>query len=243
MTQMKTTRIILTVSFSIFFATSFAQDVASAPAPRDTVTGKHATPPNMPQTEIGKNSEEAQPVTLADSIIAEAKRHLGKRYVHGTAGPNTFDCSGFTSYVMSKFGINLSRSSSYQYTQGIPVTRDQLQPGDLVFFKGRTAQRVGHVGLVVSVEPEKRSFHFIHAATSRGIVINDFASSAYYIRRYVSAKRVLQMRKPQPEKKAEPNKKTAETAAKKAEQATKPAAETTAKKAEQATKPAAEPKK
>lgn len=197
MTQMKTIRIILTVSLSLFIGSSQAQDIASTPAPRDTISGKHTTPPNMPQTEIGKDTEEGQAVTLADSIIAEAKRHLGKRYVHGTAGPNTFDCSGFTSYVMSKFGINLSRSSSYQYTQGIPVSRDQLQPGDLVFFKGRTAQRVGHVGLVVSVEPENRSFHFIHAATSRGIVINDFASSAYYIRRYVSAKRVLQMRKPQ----------------------------------------------
>lgn len=194
-------RTIIAITLITATCASYAQDVTSRPAPTDTITGKNTNQPTLPQNEVAKDAEEGQLATLADSIIAEAKRHLGKRYVHGTAGPNTFDCSGFTSYVMSKFNINLSRSSSYQYTQGIPVSRENLQPGDLVFFMGRTAQRVGHVGLVVSVEPENRSFHFIHAATSRGIVINDFATSAYYIRRYVSAKRVLQLRKtPSPKK-------------------------------------------
>lgn len=131
------------------------------------------------------------PNMQAAKIIAEGKKHLGKRYVHGTAGPNTFDCSGFTSYIFGKFGYNLSRSSQVQYTQGTPVDRHSLRPGDLVFFKGRTSSGVGHVGMVVNVDPGRNSFQFIHASSSRGIMITDFSTSAYYIRRYVGAKRVI----------------------------------------------------
>lgn len=131
------------------------------------------------------------PNMQAMKIIEEGKRHLGKRYVHGTAGPNTFDCSGFTSYIFGKFGYNLSRSSQVQYTQGTPVDRRSLRPGDLVFFKGRTSSGVGHVGMVVNVDAGRNSFQFIHASSTRGIMITDFSTSAYYIRRYVGAKRII----------------------------------------------------
>lgn len=146
--------------------------------------------PNMPTIELTDSLKDMKSL-LADSIIAEAKKHLGKRYVHATAGPNTFDCSGFTSYVYSQFGYNLSRASSYQYTQGKAVRRSDIRPGDLIFFQGRTSSRVGHVALCISVDKEHNSFKFIHAATSRGIVINDFATSGYYIRRFVGVKRII----------------------------------------------------
>ena len=128
---------------------------------------------------------------LALRILAEAQLHKGKRYRYGTKGPNTFDCSGFTGFVFEKFGIKLNRSAAGQYQQGRPVDKKNLRPGDLVFFTRSSVHGAGHVGIVYSVDKKKNSFKFIHASVSKGITIDDYATSAYYIKRYVGAKRVL----------------------------------------------------
>jgi len=70
---------------------------------------------------------------------------LGKPYRYGAEGPSSFDCSGLTSWAFQTVGITLPRSSSQQARVGTPVSRDQLQPGDLVFFY----QPVSHVGIYV----------------------------------------------------------------------------------------------
>jgi cell wall-associated NlpC family hydrolase len=68
------------------------------------------------------------------AIVTEAKKHLGKPYVYGAAGPNSFDCSGLTSYVYRQaLGINITRTTGTQVTQGIAVSAKNLLPGDLVF--------------------------------------------------------------------------------------------------------------
>jgi cell wall-associated NlpC family hydrolase len=59
---------------------------------------------------------------------------IGKPYVWATAGPRTFDCSGLTLYAWAAAGVTLGHYTGWQWTEGKPVTRDQLQPGDLVFF-------------------------------------------------------------------------------------------------------------
>ena len=128
---------------------------------------------------------------LALRILAEAQTHKGKRYRYGTMGPTTFDCSGFTGFVFAKFGIKLNRSAAGQYQQGVPVDRKNLRPGDLVFFTRSSVHGAGHVGIVYSVDKKNNSFKFIHAAVSKGITIDDYATSAYYIKRYIGAKRVL----------------------------------------------------
>ena len=128
---------------------------------------------------------------LALRILAEAQLHKGKRYRYGTMGPTTFDCSGFTGFVFAKFGIKLNRSAAGQYQQGTPVDRKNLRPGDLVFFTRSSVHGAGHVGIVYSVDKKKNSFKFIHAAVTKGITIDDYATSAYYIKRYIGAKRVL----------------------------------------------------
>jgi peptidoglycan DL-endopeptidase CwlO len=74
-----------------------------------------------------------------------AVQMLGKPYRYGAEGPNSFDCSGLTSWAFEKVGVTLPRSSSQQARVGTPVSRDQLQPGDLVFFY----QPVSHVGIYV----------------------------------------------------------------------------------------------
>jgi cell wall-associated NlpC family hydrolase len=77
--------------------------------------------------------------------INAAMKMLGKPYRYGAEGPNSFDCSGLTSWAFQQAGITLPRSSSQQARVGTPVSRDELRPGDLLFFY----QPVSHVGIYV----------------------------------------------------------------------------------------------
>ena len=128
---------------------------------------------------------------LAMRLLKEAERHKGRPYVMGASGPRAFDCSGFTSYVFARMGIKLKRSSAEQYTMGTAVERKNLRPGDLVFFSRASVKGVGHVGIVYSVDKKTGSFKFIHASSSRGVTIDNFATSAYYVHRYIGAKRII----------------------------------------------------
>lgn len=129
---------------------------------------------------------------LVADIMTEAKSHLGKRYVYGSKGPNTFDCSGFSGYVFKQFGITIGACSRDQYKTGLPVELDQIRPGDLVFFTSRNSKGgVGHVGIVIEADNKNKSFKFIHASTNRGVRID--SNEGYYAQRYVGAKRVTHL--------------------------------------------------
>lgn len=134
-------------------------------------------------------SEES--IAMISDLLDEARSHTGKKYVYGSKGPNTFDCSGFTGYVFNQFGINIGTSSRGQYTLGTEVSKKNLRPGDLVFFTSpRSGKGVGHVGIVVSADHENQTFKFIHASVSKGIRISD-SSESYYVKRYIGAKRII----------------------------------------------------
>ena len=125
-----------------------------------------------------------------EEIIKTALKYMGRPYRYGTAGPNVFDCSGFTSFIFKQFGISLSRDSRTQYTQGTSVGRKDLRVGDLVFFTSpRSGRSVGHVGIVSKVEDDG-NFYFVHAA-NRGVTEDSYRASSYYYNRYVGARRVL----------------------------------------------------
>ena len=127
---------------------------------------------------------------IVDQVISYAYRFRGTPYRYGASSPKGFDCSGFTSYVFKRFGIDLDRSSRGQITDGVRVKKNDLQPGDLVFFQGRSGRGgVGHVGIVTKVN-EDNTFHFIHSACSSGVTESKNTES-YYSRRYVGACRVL----------------------------------------------------
>ena len=132
--------------------------------------------------------------TVATDLIDSAKQLIGSRYRRGSSGPRAFDCSGFTSYVFRKMGIELKRSSREQNTQGERVASvADLLPGDLVFFgsNGTRGERVNHVGIVTSVDSEKGSFEFIHSSTSRGVRIDSYPQADYWNRHFLSARRIL----------------------------------------------------
>ena len=127
-----------------------------------------------------------------NSLMDEAISHIGARYRSGSKGPYTFDCSGFTSYVYRQIeGKEIGCSSRDQYARNIPVSRSEMQRGDLVFFTSPGSGRgVGHVGIVVDVDPITRTFNFIHASSKEGVKISN-SNDGYYARRFIGVRRVL----------------------------------------------------
>lgn len=86
--------------------------------------------------------------TPGTKILETAYTKLGSPYKWGATGPNSFDCSGFTSWVYRQHGIYLSRTAQSQSQGGVAVERSDLQPGDLVFF-GSGSGKITHVGIYV----------------------------------------------------------------------------------------------
>lgn len=117
------------------------------------------------------------------SIVATAKKYLGYKYVYGGSSPSTgFDCSGFTSYVFKQHGISLNRTAAGQYSNGVAVSRANLQPGDLVMF-GKSS--INHVAIYIG------GGQIIHASTPSTGVRIDTLTSGYYNNNYVGARRIL----------------------------------------------------
>lgn len=131
------------------------------------------------------------PVTTGEDIVNTAVKFLGKRYRSGHRGPNSFDCSGLTSYVYEKEGVRIGRSSRDQFREGEKVSLSELRKGDLVFFgRGGSKNYVNHVGIVTEVDSTGTRFNFIHAC-SRGVSIDTYPDIKYYVSRYVGARRIL----------------------------------------------------
>ena len=129
-------------------------------------------------------------ILINDSVVNFGKIFLNTPYHYGSPGISSFDCSGFTSHVYRNFGYNLDRSSNEQSKQFDSIDRDQLKAGDLVFFSGsHRSKRVGHVGIVVSANPNG-DFDFIHAAVHSGVTISS-SNETYYSKRYLKASRVI----------------------------------------------------
>lgn len=127
--------------------------------------------------------------STAESLVAYAKSFLGVRYVYGGASPKGFDCSGFVQYVFNHFGYKLPRTATAQAASSlcVAVTKAELLPGDLVFFKlPGYAKAIGHVGIYIG------DGKFIHASSPGDVVKITALSSSYYTKNYVTARRILQ---------------------------------------------------
>ena len=119
-------------------------------------------------------------------ITKLAKKKLGKKYVWGAIGKrNTFDCSGFTSYVYKKNGICIPRTSREQSTYGKYVSRGKLKPGDLVFFDTSKKRKgyVNHVGIYLGGNK------FIHASSAKKKIVITSLNKKFYSQRYKGARR------------------------------------------------------
>jgi cell wall-associated NlpC family hydrolase len=120
--------------------------------------------------------------SIVDSIIAQAVSYLGVPYVYGGIDENGFDCSGLAYRVFNDNGIELPRTVTAIGELGVAVSRDSLQPGDLLIFHNPT-----HTGIYIG------DGEFIHCSSymERGVVITEITQSNY-ARRYYSARRVIE---------------------------------------------------
>jgi len=116
---------------------------------------------------------------LRDEILITANKQIGTPYVWAGNSPDGFDCSGFTSYVMSKNGSKLPRRAVDQYNDAQRVKAKNAQKGDLVFFDNGSG--VSHVGIVVSEKGEP--LVMIHSSSSKGVIITDVSKSDYWSKR------------------------------------------------------------
>ena len=122
--------------------------------------------------------------TAIETVLQEADRHLGTRYRYGGTRPGGFDCSGFVLYVYRTAGYDLDRTASQQVGNGVIVDRENLLPGDLVFFKGTGSGAISsHVGIYVG------DGQFIHAASSG--IRYDSLDDNYWAPHYLTARRIV----------------------------------------------------
>ncbi|GAA1543659.1 C40 family peptidase [Dactylosporangium maewongense] len=124
-------------------------EAAAAAAKVKTTTPPPATTPAKPPAVSGN----------AGKAVNYAWAQLGKKYVWGAAGPNTFDCSGLTMMAWKAAGVTLPHNAAQQWSKVRHISRSQLAPGDLVFYNG-----LGHVGIYIG------NNQIIHAPNSRTVV-------------------------------------------------------------------------
>ncbi len=152
------------------------EDTLSQKFEKNLLPKKDILTPSM----LSKEEEKA----LKQKFLEISLNFADQRYRIGGNGNGYLDCSAFVKLVYEAFGIKLPRSSMEQYQVGVPVEKEELIPGDLVFFKTR-GNRISHVGIYIG---DKR---FIHISSSRKRVAIDSLDDPYFKERYVGAKRVL----------------------------------------------------
>ncbi len=130
----------------------------------------------------GRSTALSDPAAATSELYAQYAEWGGTRYRLGGTSKNGIDCSGFT-YVtfMKRFGIRLPRTTAQQVELGAHVSRHELRPGDLVFF--RTGGKTRHVGIYAGDRK------FMHASTSRGVVLSSL-DNPYWRARFWKARRL-----------------------------------------------------
>jgi cell wall-associated NlpC family hydrolase len=156
------------------------------PFPAPGGAPSHAAPshpaPDDPSAAAGPRT----PATAFDryALVGAALSLRGTPYRNGGADPQGFDCSGFTQYVFSQFGLPLPREVREQYRVGKAVRAEDLAPGDILFF-ATTDPGPSHVAIAIGGD------QFVHAPSSTGVVRVEHLGSSYWSPRYLGARRLV----------------------------------------------------
>jgi peptidoglycan DL-endopeptidase CwlO len=119
------------------------------------------------------------PPSRFGGAVGIAMQYLGVPYVWGGSSPSGFDCSGFVMFVYAQLGVSLPHLAAAQFNYGTPVSSDQLEPGDLVFFDG-----LGHVGIYIG------GGQFIHAPHTGDVVKISSLGDSWYSATFVGGRRL-----------------------------------------------------
>ena len=153
--------------------------------PRPQPTSSRSSNKSSSKSSSQKVAAPSKKGNVTGSDIANyAKKFVGYPYKWGTAGPNSFDCSGFTYYVYKQFGIDIKTTGSVaQRKVGRKVSKSELKPGDIVCFTSPSAS--GHVGIYIG------NGNMVHASGKKyGVKISNINSGSYP-KRYVTSRRVI----------------------------------------------------
>jgi cell wall-associated NlpC family hydrolase len=165
----------LRVTLTIFIVAFIAGGCAGTPR----------APSNPVETSGAVVGESRPSTSMGEEIVRVAAALIGSPYKYGGANPHQgFDCSGLVFYSFDQLGVEVPRTAADQRHAAKPVTRDELTPGDLVFFRS-SGRRVDHVGIYAG------DGRFIHAPSKGAFVTYASLDDPYYRAHFVSAGRLL----------------------------------------------------
>lgn len=121
-----------------------AQNTASSTKKTTAAASSSTAKKTTTVTKSESNSNPA-PSSKGQAIVNAAAKYIGVKYVYGGSSPSGFDCSGLVQYACKQVGISVNRTSRAQYSNGVAVSKSNLQAGDLVFFSKGSG--ISHVGI------------------------------------------------------------------------------------------------
>lgn len=153
----------------------------SAPLPQNSILLPAPGPLNAPTPVPEANNAGG---SVGSEIVIRAISLLGAPYKFGGHGPRAFDCSGLVSFIHEEIGIDVPRTAAEQYRAATPVSMNELEPGDLLFFKTR-GSGISHVAIYAG------SNRFVHAPQTGQSIELRTLDDGYYKHRLVGAGRLF----------------------------------------------------
>ena len=164
----------------VLLSCAFPATGATEPARLGSTEAEELPTPLVEHRVMTDAAEAVEPKPVGrPRVVAIALRYLGTPYHWAGFSPGGFDCSGFVMYVYGRIGIGLPHNSALLWGVGRPVSRTELQPGDLVFFNG-----LSHAGIYIE------RGRFVHSPHSGDVVKISRLSESPYRRTYYGARRL-----------------------------------------------------
>lgn len=176
---------LLILGFAIFFSSCIVKKKTTYSKNKTiTVASSEKKATKKKQSKKTSNSN-----STADKVIKSAIAYSGARYKYGGTTKKGMDCSGLIYVALQENDIIFPRVSYDMANEGKRIRVNEVQKGDLLFFKTKkTGERINHVGMVVAVENDE--IKFIHSSSSRGVIVSSLREG-YWNGAFIKATRIL----------------------------------------------------